>query len=701
MSDNSFSNLPPSSVSPRNYPSGPQESNARIERAPEQLQNVKRPTRIEGEVVRRDDRTNTVRVRTARGDVDVRIQDSRRTAPAPQEGDIVELDIPAGKPPRQIYIRETQERSVPPTQTEANAALDTRPQSYVSSAQRDAQISSSQTKDIDAEALLRAATLEEGSLVRLTPLTEQDIKTLISQPVKDATSTDNIVRATLSATATQTSNISIPADIATTSTSSPTLLSATPSTLAPSPSLIQGGIITQSSFSPTAPAVSNPIIITTQSIAENASTQLQTPPSIDPLATRTTLLQSAKNGHNHPLYIQNAQLQTSTSPYNLVDARVQTIQPNSIQLYTQTPTSTDTPPSPSQTPELQNTAFQVRQIHPPALLQGNLHQATFHHPSSPQNAATTTANTAHAKVIGHITTATKTQLPVVSFFGPQGELSSPFTLQFFASNLPAGTIIELVPQHQSQTTATMQGTGQAVNAAQQGAQITSSAASASVNIQALAQQLSGFSWPTVDELNSSLQTAAMQAVSAQVSTTLPNAASPARLPAAALFFMAALRAGDPGTFLNDRSADILKRIGKADLLSRLTRDGTSINRMTNEPLSATHQDWRGMPLPMMWNGELHHIMMYYKDDNQGGDEDGATSKKGTRFIFDLDLSNMGPVQLDGFLRENRMDLILRTTAPLSQTMHSALRNAYINAIEPIGIAGELSFQGKSDQFFKV
>ena len=64
------------------------------------------------------------------------------------------------------------------------------------------------------------------------------------------------------------------------------------------------------------------------------------------------------------------------------------------------------------------------------------------------------------------------------------------------------------------------------------------------------------------------------------------------------------------------------------------------------------------------------------------DDDEALRKRkgggGTRFLLDLDLSRLGPLQLDGmFKKESRsFDMMVRTTAPLPETMRTDLAGLF-------------------------
>ena len=69
-----------------------------------------------------------------------------------------------------------------------------------------------------------------------------------------------------------------------------------------------------------------------------------------------------------------------------------------------------------------------------------------------------------------------------------------------------------------------------------------------------------------------------------------------------------------------------------------------------------------------------------------------------RFLFDLSLSRMGAVQVDGFMQSQRLDIILRTRTPLSPPMQRQMKQLYAGAMDKSRLTGELSFQSRPEQW---
>lgn len=201
-------------------------------------------------------------------------------------------------------------------------------------------------------------------------------------------------------------------------------------------------------------------------------------------------------------------------------------------------------------------------------------------------------------------------------------------------------------------------------------------------------------WPLMEDIQQNLaqiSTSVAQAMTASI----PNASSPAQITPAALFFIAAIRAGDLSQILGDRAQNILKSQGKGGLLSRLTQEGNIISR-AEQPSG----EWRSLTLPMAWQNEIQKIALHYKHDYPNENEDDKGSKQ-TRFIFDLSLSRMGKVQLDGFHKDNTLNMIIRTESPTSQSMQMAMKRLYHEALDETALSGELAFQNALDSWVTV
>jgi hypothetical protein len=202
-------------------------------------------------------------------------------------------------------------------------------------------------------------------------------------------------------------------------------------------------------------------------------------------------------------------------------------------------------------------------------------------------------------------------------------------------------------------------------------------------------------WPVMDEIYQALAQMMPHAAIAMSNVT-PSPINPAQMGAAVLFFVAAVRGGDLTEWLGGGSVDALKRGGKGGLLSRLGLEGSTLSKLAAEPVSG---EWRAVALPMLMENQMHKIALYYKNDSQQeSKEDGG---KQVRFIFDLSLTKMDKVQLDGLFRNKRLDLIVRTKVPFSNPMQEDMRRIYAGALGETSIIGDLSFQNRPEQWVTI
>ena len=181
--------------------------------------------------------------------------------------------------------------------------------------------------------------------------------------------------------------------------------------------------------------------------------------------------------------------------------------------------------------------------------------------------------------------------------------------------------------------------------------------------------------------------------------TLPNAMQPQNLGALATLFVAMLRNGQIDEWIGDSATNLLKQTGKIDILRALAGDTGMVAKLETAPLP---NEWRATIFPFWHNNEVHKLPLYYKnwrDDNEEQEE--RDRRKKTRFMFELKLSRMGQVQVDGFMQREKLDMILRTRSPIGINMQESLRKLYYKAMDRSNLSGELTFQFKPEQWVSI
>ena len=177
---------------------------------------------------------------------------------------------------------------------------------------------------------------------------------------------------------------------------------------------------------------------------------------------------------------------------------------------------------------------------------------------------------------------------------------------------------------------------------------------------------------------------------------LPSAAQTQNVGPLAMLFLSVLRSGDMESWMPAQVINILRQTGKMEALRAVNSDIALGNRADAQPLV---QDWRATILPYYHDQQVHKLPLFYKhgQEEDGTDENGKRLQT-LRFLFDLKLSRMGQVQVDGFMQPERLDMIMRTKSPLSVPMQSMMKGLYVGAMEKSNLRGELSFQFKPENW---
>lgn len=282
----------------------------------------------------------------------------------------------------------------------------------------------------------------------------------------------------------------------------------------------------------------------------------------------------------------------------------------------------------------------------------------------------------------------QTGLPVLFVALPQSGLNQFYTLQFAATNLTIGTPIFIALDPTSTKPA------QNIFITQPDGTITLAPQSQPQN---LAAWVNNTTWDSLDSLLQTLTTLSVAHTAHQSATNLlPSPAQPQNLGILSLLFLSMLRSGDVEGWMGDDALKILRQVGKTDILTALRGDIAMATRAESMPLQ---QDWRVAYLPLLWENQVQKTPLYYKTLRDDGEaEQNAQKRRRLRFLFDLQLSRMGGVQVDGFMQSERLDIILRTKSPLSPPMQSDMKRLYAGAMEKSRLTGDLSFQFKPEQW---
>lgn len=194
-------------------------------------------------------------------------------------------------------------------------------------------------------------------------------------------------------------------------------------------------------------------------------------------------------------------------------------------------------------------------------------------------------------------------------------------------------------------------------------------------------------WSALSELTSVLQSMQSSMAAQALQRIVPHIGS--NFSAGLLFFVNVLRKGDISEWLGRDVVKHLERIGKGDLVPRLGADIAAVRSLFAEQQPG---NWQALFFPVMVDKQLEHAQLFLKQEGQDKKKGGAE----TRFVVELDLSNLGPMQMDGFIKKResgtQFDLVIRTLSDLPDDVKTDIYAIYNTAQQATGMNGSLNFR---------
>lgn len=229
-------------------------------------------------------------------------------------------------------------------------------------------------------------------------------------------------------------------------------------------------------------------------------------------------------------------------------------------------------------------------------------------------------------------------------------------------------------------------------------QLPTSLASGSLNVPASDPMLAQGRWQALNDAQQFLQAIQSNAIQ-NLNASIPQIGQ-TNLATAIMFFMVSLRLGDFRAWLGENTIRTLEKFGQAELLDGLKDDFDRLAKQADEPVSG---GWRGYTVPISQQNDIglaqFFIRPIHPDGRGSGNEETgveAPPAQGTRFLVDLDMSQLGALQIDGLSHERRIDVILRARRALPAEMRQELHALYQRIIEARGLQGDLSFRNDAE-----
>ena len=203
--------------------------------------------------------------------------------------------------------------------------------------------------------------------------------------------------------------------------------------------------------------------------------------------------------------------------------------------------------------------------------------------------------------------------------------------------------------------------------------------------------LPGFSaaWPTAEGLEETLFANLPASHSEALLRALPQVGP--RLGSGLLFFLSAINQGNPLAWLAAPAA-ALERGERSDFIERLGRELAGLSRS----VEAASGEWRLFQIPVWSDQGLRELRLFFRHHDGRGQAGEAGEETATRFVLELELKRHGELQLDGLVRGQHFDLILRSRRGLSPPLRADLLALFEETNAIAGYRGRLVFQTSQD-----
>jgi len=201
-------------------------------------------------------------------------------------------------------------------------------------------------------------------------------------------------------------------------------------------------------------------------------------------------------------------------------------------------------------------------------------------------------------------------------------------------------------------------------------------------------------WPHLNDALSLLSDSNPAIAQQIMNSSLPRPDS--TLTANILLFIAALRGSEIRNWFGDAPARALERL-RPGLAARLSDDFRQIARLSDDNAGG---DWRSIPVPMLNGPAIEQVQLFMRRKRRDNDEDSTPE---TRFVIDVDLSQIGRIQMDGLIIQEKksFDLIFRSEDHLTPKIQNDIRTIFVNANELTGTSGGLVFRAAPPDFVEI
>lgn len=171
------------------------------------------------------------------------------------------------------------------------------------------------------------------------------------------------------------------------------------------------------------------------------------------------------------------------------------------------------------------------------------------------------------------------------------------------------------------------------------------------------------------------------------------------LPGALLFFLNALGQRGAESWLGSKAVTQLARANKGDLIAKLDEELQQAGGLARDPLMG---QWRVWPMPIYSGQQIQVLDLYVRRErDRQASAAGYPVSPQTRFLITMNMSRLGPMQMDGLSQKKQLDIIIRSEHSLPPGLPNELRTTYLKTLDALGLTGSINFQTGKQHWVSV
>jgi hypothetical protein len=173
-----------------------------------------------------------------------------------------------------------------------------------------------------------------------------------------------------------------------------------------------------------------------------------------------------------------------------------------------------------------------------------------------------------------------------------------------------------------------------------------------------------------------------------MTSRMPQANSQ-QLGGALLFFLAALQKGNFSQWAGAEFREKLESLDRVELVKKILGEWQNARFSGTD---AAHGEWKGMTVPYLDQDKLQQFRFFVHDQSQNNQKKDGDKEWARRFMIEVNLTRLGPIQMEGLVQKRQLDLIVRTDAPLEKPLQKDLFQHFAKAMEEVRYVGTLIFR---------